>query len=223
MLRLGSLVPIVFTLLLASVLVVVYRFGSPAGAIRSFAVVGCVAVVLSVAYLLREEALEELILVKAGDLSRGIAGAAFALVLLYAAVRLTISLSPTFAVRELVKIVSIRETVHAQVTRGALEVLWALSAEFAFRGAVARALEERFGSQFAPWVASGLFVLATFPSMQLPVIVSAVCIGVPTAYLTSQSKRLAPAVVAHAMFTWLSMEMLLQGAYELLRMQGRVA
>ena len=106
--RLSLIVPFALTALAATASFLVCRPGSAASAFGWLAVAQGTAFVLAIAYLHREEALEELVLVRGGDISRGIAGAAFALVVLYAIVRLAIALNPAFAVRELVKFVGMR-------------------------------------------------------------------------------------------------------------------
>ena len=98
------------------------------------------------------------------------------------------------------------------------QTLEALAAceEVVFRGAITLFLEERFGSDRAPWVASGLYVLAMIPSLRPSVLVAAIAISLSTAFLVARFRRVTPALVAHAVFGWLAVEFVLPNLWHYL-------
>jgi membrane protease YdiL (CAAX protease family) len=93
-------------------------------------------------------------------------------------------------------------------------VIFAAVEEILWRGAVVHALEGRVGSRRAPWIASALFVVSILPSLHASLIAAAVILGGITAYLRMRLGRLSVPIVVHAVFTWITVEMILPTLWE---------
>jgi membrane protease YdiL (CAAX protease family) len=165
-------------------------------------------VVAGVFVLHRDEVLGDLFKPRAGDLSKGIGVAGAALVLLYGAAILGIKLVPAVVGRDLQGLVRVAVAVPT-ATRGIAVVLFAALEELVWRGAVAHSLEERLGTTRARWASSILFVVAVVPSLHPSLIVAAVLLGAATAWSAVRFRTLVVAVVVHAFFSWITVEMLL--------------
>ena len=157
----------------------------------------------------REELLVPAIKPQPGDLTKGILGCAAALMATYGISIVAVKLLPPVVARDLTGIVAVANTVSRE-TRAVAIVLFAVTEELVWRGAVSTALESRVGSRRAPWLASGFFVAALIPSMHPSLIVAGVAIGIVTALLVNRTGRLVPSMVAHAAYTWFVVEMLLR-------------
>lgn len=159
-------------------------------------------------HLRREEVLRDLMRPVAGDLTAGILGAALAVGALYAVARVGLRVAPSIVARDLRGIVAVAAPVQTTV-RGVAIVAFSIVEEVVWRGAVSTALEERFGSARAPWVAGGLFVVALLPSMHPSLILAGVILAVVTAITRVRFRRLSVPLVVHAFFTWITVEMIL--------------
>jgi membrane protease YdiL (CAAX protease family) len=74
--------------------------------------------------------------------------------------------------------------------------------ELFFRGLVLRALERRFGDVWAVLGSAAVFGLAHFELLQLPALVS---LGFVLGVMVASTKRLGPAIFAHAGFNLVTM------------------
>jgi membrane protease YdiL (CAAX protease family) len=167
------------------------------------------AALLGAVMLAREEALRETFEMKAGDVSRGIAGAALIIVLAYLGGIALLKVSPPFAARELGAVLQVRASVPAEWQRGLAVIVFVIAEELVFRAAVIHVLEEKTGSERAPWIAGALYTVAMIPSMRPILIAAAAAIGAVTAFLMVRFRRPVIAMVAHAAFTWVAMELIL--------------
>lgn len=207
--RAARLFPYIATILVGLVHAIAWRAATPLTTWMIIATAWALLCVVSLLLLRREEMLRETFLIVPGDISRGIGGAAFGVMLValvgFAAVRLT----PTRTFEELRTLIFVATAVKVELYRALAIVALATCEEVIFRGAVAVFLEERFGSARAPWVASGLYVLAALPSLRPSVIIAAIAIGGVTAFFVGKYRRLLIAIVAHAAFAWLAVEFVL--------------
>jgi membrane protease YdiL (CAAX protease family) len=207
--RVARLFPFLATIVLGVAQAVAWRSSSGATTWLVLGVACAALLVMSLFLLRREELLAESFAVVPGDISRGIGGSAVAVMVTalcgFAAVRF----APTRAFEELRSLIFVATAVKVEWQRAFAIVALAACEEITFRGAVSAFLEERFGSARAPWVASGLYVLATVPSLRPSVILAAVVIGAVTAFLVARYRRLVIAIVAHAAFAWLAVEFVL--------------
>jgi membrane protease YdiL (CAAX protease family) len=164
---------------------------------------------LGVLMLAREEALKETFELLAGDVSRGIAGAALVILLAYGTGIAIMKVAPAFGTRELGALLQVRAAVQAEWMRAILVIAIVVAEELVFRAAVTHVFEEKFGSVRAPWIASALYVATTLPSMRPAVIAASIAVGAVTAFVVARFRRPVIAMVAHATFTWVAMELLL--------------
>ena len=207
---LGRLLPLLATLLIGAAQGLAMRAsGSPALPWAWAGAGYALCVVAALAYLRGEDALKELLRFEGGDATRGLLAAAGALVIVYGASVAALALLPTFAARELLTVVRTAFGLAEKWQRLAAIVALAAAEEIVWRGAVLRALEARLGSARAPWVAGALYVASVVPTLKLPMIGAAAVLAVATTLLVRRTGRVTPAIVAHAMFTWLALEMIL--------------
>jgi membrane protease YdiL (CAAX protease family) len=204
---LPRLLPIVATVAVGFAQALAWRSTSP-GAVWLI-LGGALLPLLFVALLVlaRDEALRDALRIVAGDLSRGIGGAFLAILVIAAIGFAFVRLASGIATTELSALLQVRAAIGREATRGALVIGFAFAEEMIFRGAVTHALEERFGSRRAPWVASALYVLATVPSLRPSVIGAAIVISAVSASVVATWRRPMIAVIAHAAFAWVSMEL----------------
>ena len=207
--RAARLFPYLATLLVGAVHAIAWRAASPLTTWTVIAVTWVALLVVSLLLLRREEMLRETFLIVPGDISRGIGGAAVAVMLVSLAGFCAVRMTPTRTFDELRTLIFVATAVKVELYRALALVALATCEEVIFRGAVAVFLEERFGSERAPWAASGLYVLAAIPSMRPSVIIGAIAIGGVTAFFVGRYRRLLIAIVAHAAFAWLSVEFVL--------------
>lgn len=164
---------------------------------------------LALAYLRSEGALKEQLEYKGGDATRGLLAAAGALVVVYGASVAALALLPTFATRELTTVVRTAIGLPEKWQRLCAIVALAAAEEIVWRGAVLRALEARLGSARAPWAAGALYVASLVPTLRLPMIAAAAVLAVATTLIVRRTGRVTPAIIGHAMFTWLALELIL--------------
>lgn len=169
---------------------------------------------LALLLLRREEMLGESMQLKPGDVSRGIGGAAVAVVFLFFLGMIAVKVAPMRAFEELRALIFVATRVPVEWKRALIIVALAACEEIVFRGAVSVFLEARVGSVRAPWIASGLYALAAVPSLHPGVIAAAVAIGAVTAFLVSRFRRVVVAIVAHAAFAWLAVEFVLPALWQ---------
>ena len=181
-----------------------------------------VLTVMALYLIRREEMMRETFEIIPGDVSRGIGGAALAVILIALIGWLGIKLPPQRAYDELRSLIFVPTGVPVEWKRALAIIAFAAGEEIVFRGAITLILEERFGSTRAPWVASGLYVLTTVPSLRPPVMLAAMVIGAVTAFLVARYRRVTLAIVAHAAFAWLAVEFVLPNLWHyLLTNSGR--
>jgi membrane protease YdiL (CAAX protease family) len=171
---------------------------------------------ISISILRKDEVLGELFKPVAGDLSRGIIAAAGSLAFLYGVARVGLRLSPEVVARDLTGVIRVAASVSA-TTRGLGIFVFAVVEEIVWRGAVVHVLEEKHGTGRAAWIASALFVVAVVPSLHPGLMVAGVALGISTALVVSRFRRLSIAVVVHAFFTWIAVEMMLPHFWEKIR------
>jgi membrane protease YdiL (CAAX protease family) len=116
---------------------------------------------------------------------------------------------PTLVVKDLTPVIAVKGALPENWMRAGGVVAFAAIEEVVWRGAVTRAFEASQGSRRAPWIASLLFVVAVVPSMHPSLIVAAIALGVVAAFVFQRTGRLLPTIIAHAMFTWLAVELVL--------------
>jgi membrane protease YdiL (CAAX protease family) len=173
-----------------------------------------VVAAVAAAWANREELLREWLLPKWGDFTRGVVGAVLLFVAAWGVARL---IAPVGSPREL-WLVSLYAQLgdpralqdHAPAL-AAVVVVAALAEEVLWRGVVTHLLAERTGSRTA-WIwAAGLYALAYVPTMWAlragagvnPVLaVAALGAGLLWGGMARAFGRLAPGVLAHALFDW---------------------
>lgn len=201
--------PLVATFALGAAHAFAWRTSSPIAAWLILGAAYLVVAAMAAFILRREEALGEAFEVVSGDVSRGIGGAALIVFAGYAVGILAIKVAPAFTSRELSTLVQVRAAVAPEWKRAAAIVAFAVAEELVFRAAATHVLEERFGSKRAPWLASALYVVAAIPSLHPGVIAAAIGVGAVTAFVVAQWRRPFIAMVAHAAFTWVALELVL--------------
>lgn len=215
----ARLFPFLATAIVGAAHAVAWR-GTPQGAWLALGAAYGVLLLASLFLLRREELLEETFRLVPGDVSRGIGAAAFTLVLLVGASWVGVRMAPRLAFTELQTAIFTATAIASEWKRALAIVAFAAAEEIVFRGAVTAFLEERFGSVRAPWVASGMYVLATIPSLHPAMIGAAVLVSVTTAFVVSRWRRIVIAIVAHAVFSWLATEFVVAYFWQML-MKGR--
>ncbi len=161
----------------------------------------------ALAYLKREEILLDTVRLEPGDISRGIAAAALGIGVAVAVGTVALSIVPLRVGEEVLQTLRIRQAVTPEVKRAALVIGAAFAEELVWRGAVTQALAPRFGSKRAPWIASAIGVLALVPTMRPAVILGGIAVSSIGAGLVQRYQgRVAPAMVAHAVLTWVVTE-----------------
>jgi membrane protease YdiL (CAAX protease family) len=206
---LGRVIPFLATLLVGLAQFFAMRPSSPP--IAAWGWIGlayAVCGVVSLVYLFREEAHTELLRFVAGDATRGLFAAAGALVVVYGVSVAAISLLPTFAIHEIASLVRVVIAIPQWKRAIAIVVLAAVE-EIVWRGAVIRALEPALGSSRAAWAAGALYVLAVVPSLRVGLVGAAIVLAVAMTLLVRRSGRVTPAIIGHAMFSWLGVEWVL--------------
>src|SRR5882672_4492832 len=170
--------------------------------------------VVAAAWAARDELLREWLSPRWGDFTRGVVGAVGFFALAWAFVRLV---TPAGSPRE-IWLVSLYGQIgdprvlqaHAPAV-AAVVIVVALAEEVLWRGMVTQLLAERVGSH-AAWVwAAGLYALAYVPTMWAlragqgfnPVLaIGALGGGLVWGAMARAFRRLAPGVLAHALFDW---------------------
>jgi membrane protease YdiL (CAAX protease family) len=206
---LRRLYPILATVLLGTAHGVAWRMSAPSATWLVLAAAYTLVAILGAAILAREEALGETFEMKAGDVSRGIAGGALVIVVAYLGGIAFLRMSPPFAARELGALLQVRASVPVEWQRALAVIVFVIAQELVFRAVVVHVLEEKVGSQRAPWLASALYVVSMLPSLRPAVIAAAVGIGAVTAFLVVRFRRPVIAMVANAAFTWVALELIL--------------
>lgn len=204
---LARLLPIVATALVGVAHAFAWRSTSPAAVWVVLAVAYLPLVILSLVVLARDEVLRDSFQLVAGDISRGIGAAALMVAVVTGAGWLGLKIAPDLAVRELSTVLQLRAAVPVEWQRGLAVVLFAAAEETVFRGALTHVLEERFGSVRAPWVASALYVIAMLPALRPAVVFGAIVVGATTAFVVARWRRPLVAIIAHAAFTWIALEL----------------
>lgn len=177
------------------------------------------ALLLSIAALRRDEVLGSLLRPVPGDAARGIGVGTGGLVALFLVALAALRFFPGIVARDLQGI--LRVAISAPTAaRGAAILCFAVIEEVVWRGAVCHALEERFGSKRAPWIASALFVVAIVPSLHASLIAAGIVIGALTAWLRARFGRLSIPIVVHAVVTWITVEMMLPTLWDKIRQLG---
>lgn len=198
--------PFLATLVIGVAQAIAWRASAPMTTWMVLAGAWAAMLIASLFLLRREELLAESFRVVPGDISRGIGGAAVAVMLIALAGFAGVRLMPTRIFDELRTLIYVATAVKVEWHRAVAIVGLAACEEIAFRGAVAAFLEERFGSARAPYAASALYVLSTVPSLRPSVILASIIVGGITAFLIARFQRLIIAIVAHAAFSWLAIE-----------------
>jgi membrane protease YdiL (CAAX protease family) len=202
--------PLLATLLIGAALGFAMRASGSAAAPWIYAGVGyALCAVLALVYLRGEDALKEQLEYRGGDATRGLLAAAGALVVVYGASVAALALLPTFATRELRSVVWAVVGLPEKWQRFCAIVALAAAEEIVWRGAVLRMLEARLGSARAPWLAGALYVLSVVPTLKTPMIGAAAVLAVATTLIVRRTGRVTPAIIGHAMFTWLALELIL--------------
>ncbi len=204
--RLTRLLPIVATLLVGAANAIAFRGETASGPWITQAMVWAPLLALALLVLAREEMLKDTFALVPGDVSRGIAGAALIVVVAYVGGRLALKVAPLPILEELRTTLVIRNAISPEWKRALVVVAFAAAEEIVFRGAVTVTLEERFGSARAPWVASGLYVVAMIPTLRPSIIGAAIALGAVTAFVVARYRRPFIAIVAHAAFVWVVLE-----------------
>jgi len=214
--RFARFFPFLATMVVGVAHAMAWRAQTAQGSWIALAVAWAALTAIALYLIRREEMLRDLFQIVPGDVSRGIGGAALAVVVLAALGWLGIKLAPQRAFEELRGLIFVATGIAVEWKRALALIALAAGEEIVFRGAITLMLEERFGSKRAPWVASGLYVLATIPSLRPPVMLAAVVIGASTAFLVARYRRLTLAIVAHAAFAWLAVEFVLPNVWHYL-------
>jgi len=157
--------------------------------------------------LLREEMLRDQLTFVAGDATKAIAAAAIGLGALYGIAMLGIKVAPARAMVDLHGVFAVAGSVD-RAPRAAAVIVFAAAEELVFRAAVTRALEDRFGSTRAVWIATALFVMALLPSLHPSLIAAAISVGAVTSFLVARERRVLPAMLAHALLMWVAVDMM---------------
>jgi len=184
--------------------------GDPARVWTMLAAAYLPVLLASIFYLRKEEAMSPLVKPAAGDVTQGTLAAFAALLATYLVAIAAVKLYPNVVRNDLAGIVRTARTIESAQLRGFGLVAFAVIEEVVWRGAVTTALEPRVGSAKAPFVASGLFVLAILPSMHPSLILAGVTLGIGSAVLVKRTRRIVPAAIMHAAFTWFLVEMVLR-------------
>jgi membrane protease YdiL (CAAX protease family) len=201
--------------LLATVLVAVAQglaMRASAAPLSAWAYVGAAYVallVVALAWLRAEGALADLLRYEGGDATRGLLAAGAGIILVYGASAAALALLPTVAVRDLETLVRTAIALPQKWHRALAIVGFAAAEEIVWRGAVLRALEPRLGTVRASWAAGALYVLSAVPTLKAPLIGLAIVLAVAMTVLVRRSGRITPAILGHAMFTWLALEWIL--------------
>lgn len=212
--RFATLFPYFATMVLGAANAYAFRATSPQTTWLVLAGAWAVLLLLALFLMRREEMLTESFQLIPGDISRGIGGAAVAVLLLAGLGWAGSRLMPMRAFEELRGLIVIATALAVEWKRALALVALAASQEVVFRGTVSLFLEPRFGSARAPWVASGLYFLAMVPSLRPSVMLAAIAIGSVTAFLVARFRRLPIAMVAHAAFAWLAVEFVLPNLWQ---------
>jgi membrane protease YdiL (CAAX protease family) len=220
--RFARLFPFFATMVVGVAQAMAWRAQTAQGSWIALAVAWAALAAIALYLIRREEMTSDLFALVPGDVSRGIGGAAVSVLVLAAVGWLGIKFAPERAFAELRSLIFVATGVPVEWKRALAIIALAACEEIVFRGAITLFLEERFGSNRAPWVASGLYVLATVPSLRPPVILAAAVIGASTAFLVARYRRVTLAIVAHAAFAWLAVEFVLPNLWHyLLTHSGR--
>ncbi len=207
---LARLLPLIAPLLVGAAQGLAFRPSSaPIAAWTWVAGAYAICLVIALAYLRSEEALVEQLRYAGGDAARGLLIAAGGLVVVYGASAAAMALLPTLATRELYVLVERTIALPHPWQRALALVAFAAAEELVWRGGVLRALEGRVGSARAGWLAGALYVLSVVPTLRAPMIGAAVVLAVATTLLVRRTGRVLPAIVGHAMFSWLAVDLLL--------------
>ena len=207
---LARLLPLIATLLVGAAQGLAFRPSSaPIAAWTWVSGAYAICLVIALAYLRSEDAIVEQLRYAGGDAARGLLLAAGALVVVYGASAAAMALLPTLATRELYLLVEKTVAVPQPWQRALALVPLAAAEEIVWRGGVLRALEGRVGSARARWLAGALYVLSVVPTLRAPMIGAAVVIAVATTLLVRRTGRVLPAIVGHAMFSWLVVDLLM--------------
>jgi membrane protease YdiL (CAAX protease family) len=142
-----------------------------------------------------------------GDATKALGATAVALGLLFAVALGAVRFAKARAGYDLYGVILVAGALP-QVARGAAVVVISACEELVFRAAIARSLESKLGSSRAIWAASGLYVLAQVGSLHPSLIVAALLLSLTTTYLVARERRVLPAMMAHAAFSWLALEMI---------------
>ncbi|MGZ3419194.1 MAG: CPBP family glutamic-type intramembrane protease [Polyangiales bacterium] len=204
-----KLYPILATVLLGAAHGFAWRSSAPSATWLVLGAAYTLVALLGAAMLAREEALKETFEMIAGDVSRGIAGGALIIVLAYGGGIVLMKISPAFMARELGVALQVRAAVPVEWQRALAVVVLVVAEELIFRAAVTHVLEEKMGSVRAPWVASALCVVAALPSLRPSVIAVAVATSAVAAFLVARFRRPVIAMVSHAAFAWVALELVL--------------
>jgi membrane protease YdiL (CAAX protease family) len=213
---LGRLLPFLATAALGAAQAFAWRAATPLSTWMILAAAVVPLAALSLLLLSREEVLADTFKVVPGDLSRGIGAAVAVILVLVGSGALCVRLAPQLATRELAAVLRVAVAVPVEWQRAAAVVAFAVLEEIVFRGAVTHALEERFGSARAPWVAGGFYVLATLPSLRAPLILAAVAISAVTAFVVVKWRRPSIAMVTHAAAMWVALEIVTPNLWQAL-------
>ena len=218
--RFARLFPFLATMVIGAANSIAWRAQTAGGSWATLAIAWAVVTAVALYLIKREEMLRETFELVPGDVSRGIGGAAAAVLLLAAIGYAGVRFAPQRAFDELRAVIFAATGIAVEWKRALALIAFAAGAEVVFRGAATLFLEERFGSNRAPWVASGLYVMATVPSLRPSVMIAAMAISVSTAFLVARFRRVTIAIVAHAAFAWLAVEFVLPNLWHYLLTHG---
>lgn len=210
----ARLFPFIATMIVGATNAIAWRSASPQTTWVALAVGWGVLTVMALYLVKREEMMRDLLALVPGDVSRGIGAAAISVVLLAAFGWLGVRLAPQRAFDELRNLIFVATAVPVEWKRALAIIAFAAAEELVFRGAVTLFLEERFGSERAPWVASGLYVIAMIPALRPSLMIAAIAVSASTAFLVARYRRLTLAIVAHAAFAWLGVEFVLPNLWQ---------
>lgn len=214
--RFATFFPFFATMIVGAANAVAFRQPQPGMTWMVLAVAWGLLAIAAMYLMRREEMVAESFTIVPGDISRGMGGAALAIVLLSGVAFVGIRVMPERAFGELRALIYVATAVPVEWKRALAIVAFAAAEELVFRGTVTLFLEPRFGSSRAPWVASGLYVLTTLPTLKPSMTVAALIIGGVTAFLVSRFRRLPIAIVAHGVFAWLAVEFVLPQVWQAL-------
>lgn len=175
--------------------------------------------VVAVSILRKEETLGDLLRPAAGDMSKGILAAGLGVGAVYAIALAALKFAPATVGRDLLGVIRVAAGVST-LTRGFTLVGVAMVEELIWRGAATHALEGHVGSSRAPWIASGLGVLAALPSLHPSIILAAVVVGIATAATRKLTRRIVVPFVVHAFFSWITVEMVIPALWQRIQAMG---